>query len=414
MKHMSLLRALLLASCATFGIAIAASQTAPATAVKTAATVQKKKAVKRKRPGAARRKNLNRKRKAVGFRKKGAAKRAAARPGVVATAAPIAAVAQTSAPVAPAPIVAAAAPAIQTQFATSKRAMARMSIDKMDADRTAPINIIDAKSEAAQAVAFNYPATMKLNFQLSPLFFKGLVSRADKGKATINANGKTYELKGVLLRVPSEHLIENRRFAAEVQLVHRSTANEYAIVSVLLEDGAATDAELGKLLQNFKSSMMERHSKVMAHAGHKGAMKKHAQRARGTKGAARKKAANPAAGARKKIVAKSTQSRNAAKMAQYRKENHDRDARRSHRSTRLGSFEVALTNLLPSNHKTYRYQGTFHNTNRGSRGPAAASWFVMHDQVKVGAEDLSTLFRIMRIPCLSTRPLDGRKVTLEQ
>ncbi|NDD55005.1 hypothetical protein EBZ39_14275, partial [bacterium] len=61
-----------------------------------------------------------------------------------------------------------------------------------------------------------------------------------------------------------------------------------------------------------------------------------------------------------------------------------------------------------------RYQGTFHNTNRGSRGPAAASWFVMHDQVKVGAEDLSTLFRIMRIPCLSTRPLGGRKVTLEQ
>lgn len=55
-------------------------------------------------------------------------------------------------------------------------------------------------------------------------------------------NGERYELKQFHYHAPSEHSLNNELFPAEFHLVHQNTAGQYAVVGILLREGAENPA----------------------------------------------------------------------------------------------------------------------------------------------------------------------------
>jgi carbonic anhydrase len=59
---------------------------------------------------------------------------------------------------------------------------------------------------------------------------------------TLRLGGKDYELVQVHFHHPSEHLLAGRRFPMEAHLVHRGLDGGLAVVGVLIEEGARSEA----------------------------------------------------------------------------------------------------------------------------------------------------------------------------
>lgn len=58
------------------------------------------------------------------------------------------------------------------------------------------------------------------------------------GGSAVDLGGYLYDLLQAHLHAPSEHTIDGRRFPAELHLVHRHASGQYAVIGVLLEEGA--------------------------------------------------------------------------------------------------------------------------------------------------------------------------------
>lgn len=75
----------------------------------------------------------------------------------------------------------------------------------------------------------------------------------------LTVNGKAFELQDALFHVPAEHTIAGKSYDGEIELIHRSTTGEIAIVSVLLRKGANELPQLTTVLDKVgaKNQMVE-------------------------------------------------------------------------------------------------------------------------------------------------------------
>jgi carbonic anhydrase len=74
-------------------------------------------------------------------------------------------------------------------------------------------------------------------------------------------DGETYVLRQFQLHSPSEHMINGRSFAMELHLVHKSAAGAFAIVGIMITEGAENKA-LRDLFKNMPAKVTEEGSSV--------------------------------------------------------------------------------------------------------------------------------------------------------
>ncbi len=74
----------------------------------------------------------------------------------------------------------------------------------------------------------------------------------DEG-STLTLNGTTYTLKQFHVHTPSEHTIDGKNMPMEVHLVHQDSAGHFAVVGVLVKEGAA-NANFAKLVANLPAA----------------------------------------------------------------------------------------------------------------------------------------------------------------
>lgn len=65
----------------------------------------------------------------------------------------------------------------------------------------------------------------------------------------MTVDGKAYELQDALFHVPGEHTIAGKSYDGEIELIHRSTTGEIAILSVMLRKGGGELAQLNSILE---------------------------------------------------------------------------------------------------------------------------------------------------------------------
>jgi carbonic anhydrase len=69
-------------------------------------------------------------------------------------------------------------------------------------------------------------------------------------------DGETYVLRQFHLHSPSEHLIDGRSFAMELHLIHKSAAGAFAIVGIMIAEGAENKT-LRDLFKNIPAKVTE-------------------------------------------------------------------------------------------------------------------------------------------------------------
>ncbi|MBL8000657.1 MAG: carbonic anhydrase family protein [Flavobacteriales bacterium] len=74
----------------------------------------------------------------------------------------------------------------------------------------------------------------------------------DEG-STLTLNGTAYTLKQFHVHTPSEHTIDGKNMPMEVHLVHQDSAGNFAVVGVLVKEGAA-NANFAKLVANLPAA----------------------------------------------------------------------------------------------------------------------------------------------------------------
>jgi carbonic anhydrase len=100
--------------------------------------------------------------------------------------------------------------------------------------RQSPVNITGGKKPLRAPVRLEYqasPATIQntgLTIDITPQSGGGLIN-----------DGVRYDLKNFVFHSPSEHAIDGRKAALEVQFIHQNEAGETLIVSVLSDVGVA-------------------------------------------------------------------------------------------------------------------------------------------------------------------------------
>ena len=120
-----------------------------------------------------------------------------------------------------------------------------------------PIDIVDATFDRLFTLEFEYKTVpLRLNKPQHTLEINyGVLSdRASANTVEIDGvtlplpslnsynsqlviSGETYTLRSIGFRIPSEHSFENTHYAMEAQLLHKNKHNQYAVVSVLFEQG---------------------------------------------------------------------------------------------------------------------------------------------------------------------------------
>ncbi len=96
-----------------------------------------------------------------------------------------------------------------------------------------PINLKWRKPVKEQPITFNYSAS------LWSLIDDGSTLRVNFSKNNkFVINGSEYELSHIQFKSPSEHKLSKRGFPLEMQMVHRTSQGEVAIVSVFFKDGS--------------------------------------------------------------------------------------------------------------------------------------------------------------------------------
>lgn len=100
-----------------------------------------------------------------------------------------------------------------------------------------PINLAGATSKDLDNPVFSYGSTRVNTINNGHT----IQVNADAGSA-MELDGKRYELLQFHFHAPSEHAVDGERFSAEMHLVHRSEAGEYAVVGVLIREGKANPA----------------------------------------------------------------------------------------------------------------------------------------------------------------------------
>lgn len=108
-----------------------------------------------------------------------------------------------------------------------------------------PVDIINAKTMALKPLSFHY--TNSDGFLMNQAH--SVKVEIPKGNH-IFINKKQYDLLRVYIRVPSEHTVEGKNYAAELQLVHENSKKELAVVSVFFEEGKS-NYPLFRLLSQF-------------------------------------------------------------------------------------------------------------------------------------------------------------------
>ncbi len=100
--------------------------------------------------------------------------------------------------------------------------------------RQSPINIVSAKSAPLPAIQFEYkPSALHI-------INNGHTIEVEYAPGSfIRIGDKRYELKQFHFHHPSEETIKGKRFPMELHLVHVDADGNWAVVSVLLEEGSA-------------------------------------------------------------------------------------------------------------------------------------------------------------------------------
>ncbi len=101
-----------------------------------------------------------------------------------------------------------------------------------DGLRQSPIDITGYESIAGERIEFFYdsvPIAVINNGRAISVWYEP--------GSSIAANGGMFRLTTAHCHAPSEHLIDGRRFSAEMHLVHENDEDELAVVAVLLELG---------------------------------------------------------------------------------------------------------------------------------------------------------------------------------
>jgi carbonic anhydrase len=100
--------------------------------------------------------------------------------------------------------------------------------------RQSPVNIVHAQSAALPAIQFEY------NPSALHIINNGHTIQINYAPGSfIKIGDKRYELKQFHFHHPSEETIKGKRFPMELHLVHADADGNLAVVSVLLEEGAA-------------------------------------------------------------------------------------------------------------------------------------------------------------------------------
>jgi len=111
-----------------------------------------------------------------------------------------------------------------------------------DGLRQSPIDITGYESIAGERIEFFYdsvPIAVINNGRAISVWYEP--------GSSITANGGMFRLTTAHCHAPSEHLIDGRRFSAEMHLVHENDEGELAVVAVLLELGNANPVIEGLL-----------------------------------------------------------------------------------------------------------------------------------------------------------------------
>ena len=114
-----------------------------------------------------------------------------------------------------------------------------------------PIDITNAASEDLMDIVFNYSETA-VNILNNG---HTIQVNYDEG-SSIEIDGKTYDLKQFHFHTPSEHALDGELAAGEMHLVHQSEDGSYAVVGVMIMDGAENPAFIN-VWDNFPDHVTE-------------------------------------------------------------------------------------------------------------------------------------------------------------
>jgi carbonic anhydrase len=100
-----------------------------------------------------------------------------------------------------------------------------------------PIDIANAAAEDLPDIAFSYE-----NTAVNILNNGHTIQVNYDANSSIEYEGTTYNLKQFHFHSPSEHELDGSLTAAEMHLVHQSDAGAYAVVGVMIQEGAENPA----------------------------------------------------------------------------------------------------------------------------------------------------------------------------
>jgi carbonic anhydrase len=107
-----------------------------------------------------------------------------------------------------------------------------------------PVQIGSTKPSFRPPLDFAYTAS-----KAEIKFVDRTVSVEIKGKNYLKDHGKRYDLKAIRFHSPSEHMVRDKYYLAEIQLIHESKDKKSLILSVFTADGG-NPPQLTELLQH--------------------------------------------------------------------------------------------------------------------------------------------------------------------
>ncbi len=124
-----------------------------------------------------------------------------------------------------------------------------------------PIRIDASQSQGKDLpdIKFNYPKTLLFNLEFNGHTVQGNVSATNAAgieqEASIELNGKEYELKQFHSHAPSEHVMDNKRYPLEWHFVHQADDGSRLVIGVFMDDDKETTATYNPLINQLASSM---------------------------------------------------------------------------------------------------------------------------------------------------------------
>ncbi len=108
-------------------------------------------------------------------------------------------------------------------------------------------------------IKFNYPKTLLFDLEFNGHTVQANVSEKDAAgkeqEASIELNGKEYELKQFHMHAPSEHVLGNKRYPLEWHFVHQADDGSRLVIGVFMDDGKETTAPYNGLIDQLASTM---------------------------------------------------------------------------------------------------------------------------------------------------------------